>query len=77
MSHRAARDVTVTLILVLVLLLLQGDVLPWAPGALCSLAALVASGVVFLLPETTNRKITQRDDSRHDALEETISKSVA
>ncbi|XP_050712993.1 solute carrier family 22 member 6-like [Eriocheir sinensis] len=45
---------------------LLGEVLPWAPGALCSLAALIAAGLVFLLPETTNRKITQRDDCHHD-----------
>lgn len=42
--------------------------LPWAPGALCSLAALVAASLVFLLPETTNKKITQQDDCRHDHL---------
>ncbi|XP_050712987.1 organic cation transporter-like protein [Eriocheir sinensis] len=45
---------------------LLGEVLPWAPWALCSLAALVGAGLVFLLPETTNRKITQRDDYHHD-----------
>ncbi|XP_050712992.1 uncharacterized protein LOC126996506 [Eriocheir sinensis] len=44
---------------------LLGEVVPWAPGALCSLATLVGAGLVFLLPETTNRKITQRDDCRH------------
>ncbi|XP_050709917.1 organic cation transporter protein-like [Eriocheir sinensis] len=45
---------------------LLGEVLPWAPGVLCSLAALVGAGLVVLLPETTNSKITQRDDCRHD-----------
>ncbi|XP_050703165.1 organic cation transporter protein-like [Eriocheir sinensis] len=55
---------------------LLGDVFPWAPGALCSLAALVAAGLVFLLPETTNRKITQQDDSRLDALEETSQRFI-
>lgn len=69
----AARNTAVTLILVLVP---QGDVIPWAPGALCSLAALVAAGLVFLLPETANRKITQRDDSLVDALEETSQRFI-
>ncbi|XP_050730784.1 uncharacterized protein LOC127005708 isoform X2 [Eriocheir sinensis] len=45
----------------------EGEKLPWAPGALCSLAALVGAALVFLLPETTDRKITQRDDCRDDS----------
>lgn len=69
----SARNTTVALILVLVP---QGDVFPWGPGVLCSLAALVAAGLVFLLPETTNRKITQQDDSRHDVLEGTSQRFI-
>lgn len=50
--------------------------LPWAPGALCSLAALIAAGLVFLLPETANMKITQGDDSFQGPIEDPISASV-
>lgn len=40
---------------------LLGHVYPWVPGALLSIAVIVASGLVYLLPETANRKLTQNE----------------
>ncbi|XP_063846499.1 organic cation transporter protein-like isoform X2 [Scylla paramamosain] len=41
---------------------LLGRVYPWAPGAMLSVAVIIAAGLVFLLPETANRKLTQNEN---------------
>ncbi|KAK8395998.1 hypothetical protein O3P69_005227 [Scylla paramamosain] len=40
---------------------LLGRVYPWAPGAMLSVAVTIASGLVWILPETANRKLTQNE----------------
>ncbi|KAK8395791.1 hypothetical protein O3P69_005713 [Scylla paramamosain] len=41
---------------------LLGRVYPWAPGAMLSVPVIIAAGLVFLLPETANRKLTQNEN---------------